>query len=121
MARLSASVPARRLFEAIFGRAPGKWACGKGPSAGEVRGALGMLAEREGLLAIGGGDLGDDEIPGADELVAQGLAGLRQRGVRAEHDGENRSEELPGFHVASSETSMFLRQRSIRAAPWSPW
>ncbi len=39
----------------------------------ENQDALRRLAERERLLPAGRLDLGDDEIPGADELVFEGL------------------------------------------------
>ena len=46
-------------------------------AGGEDQHAFRLLAEREGLLAVGGDDLRDDEFPGADELLAQRLARLR--------------------------------------------
>jgi hypothetical protein len=64
----------------------------------EDQDALRGLAERMRLGAVRGGDLGDDERPGADELVAQARALLR--GGLAEHQckRERGGDDLHEFH-----------------------
>jgi len=78
MAAYSSAVPVRRLLKAIFGTSLAMRICAKWPSGVKIRNTLWRLPEGQRLATVGRGDLGDDERPGADQLLFEARGRLRQ-------------------------------------------
>src|SRR5262249_43928218 len=89
--------------------------------SGEDQHALRTLAERKALLAVLGRDLGDDELPGPDDLLAEGLGRLCRRDTGADAEDEHGRNHPNGFHAILPEVTcpVFLRPPVPALTPYT--